>query len=95
MVFVGYDTDGECLWDYPNGDNMTKPLDEDFNATSPITKGGISLVQPKMAKGGVYAPADVKLIKDALVFYVRHNGNITEQEESQVVNLMHRLNNRT
>lgn len=82
---------------------MGKPLDEDFNfnltgTASSITTGGVSLVNtsaPKQAKGGVYAPADVKLIKDALVFYVRHNGSITEQEESQVVNLMHRLNNRT
>ena len=45
---------------------MTKPLDDDFNynvtTTSSITQGGISLVQPKMSKGGVFAPADVKLI---------------------------------
>lgn len=77
---------------------MTKPLDDDFNfdVKSGITEGGISMVtQPKQARGGIYAPADVKLIKDALLFYVQHNGNITDQEESQVVNLMHRLNNRT
>lgn len=49
---------------------------------------------PKMAKGGVYAPADVNLIKDALLFYVQHNGNITEAEESQAANLLHRLNSR-
>ena len=48
----------------------------------------------KQVKGGVFAPTDIKLIKDALVFYVRHNGSITEQEESQAVSLMHRLNNR-
>ena len=59
-----------------------------------ITEGGIGLTQPKQAKGGVFAQSDIKLIKDALVFYVQHNGNITEQEESQVANLMHRLNNR-
>ena len=59
-----------------------------------ITEGGISLVQPKQAKGGVFAPADTKLIKDALLFYVKHNGDITTTEESQVANLLHRLNNR-
>ena len=66
----------------------------DFTINSKITEGGITLTTPKQAKGGVFAQTDIKLIKDALVFYVRHNGNITEQEESQVVNLMHRLNNR-
>lgn len=65
-----------------------------YDMNSPITEGGITIIKPKEAKGGVFAQADIKLIKDALVFYVRHNGNITEQEESQVVNLMHRLNNR-
>lgn len=72
-------------------------LDDDFNyniGSTRITEGGISMVQPKQAKGGVYAPADVKLIKDALVFYVQHNGNITDAEESQAANLLHRLNNR-
>ncbi len=111
MVFVGYDTDGECLWDYPYGDNMAKPLDEDFmtgnfntavkvnftdltGAASSITTGGISLVstEPKQAKGGVYAPADVKLIKDALAHYARLD--ISDAEQRQIANLMHRLNNR-
>lgn len=97
MVFVGYDTDGECLWNYPNGDNMTKPLDEDFNynftgTPSPITTGGCSLVQPKVAKGGVYAPADVKLIKDALAHYARLD--LSDAEQRQIANLMHRLNSR-
>lgn len=97
MVFVGYDTDGECLWNYPNGDNMTKPLDEDFNynftvTPSPITTGGCGLVQPKVAKGGVYAPADVKLIKDALAHYARLD--LSDAEQRQIANLMHRLNSR-
>lgn len=97
MVFVGYDTDGECLWNYPNGDNMTKPLDEDFNynftsTPSPITTGGCGVFQPKVAKGGVYAPADVKLIKDALAHYARLD--ISDAEQRQIANLMHRLNSR-
>jgi len=73
-----------------------KPLDEDFNYNiSPVTNGGTQISQPKAAKGGVYAPADVKLIKDALVFYAKHNANISDYEERQTVNLLHRLNNRT
>jgi len=66
---------------YPNRDNMT----------------GETWVQLKDAKGGVvYAPAfDVKLIKDALVFYVDHNGSISDYEKRQAVNLLHRLNNPT
>jgi hypothetical protein len=64
-----------------------KPLDDDFNYDIPPS-------EPKAAKGGVYAPADVKLIKDALVFYAKHNANISDAEERQAVNLLHRLNNR-
>jgi len=75
---------------------VTKPLDDDFNynvtTTSSITQGGISLVQPKMSKGGVFAPADVKLIKDALAHYARLD--ISDAEQRQVANLLHRLNNR-
>ena len=50
--------------------------------------------QPKMNKGGVFAAADIKLIKDALIFYVKHNGNITDAEERQTSNLLHRLTSR-
>lgn len=49
---------------------------------------------PRQVKGGVYAPADVNLIKNALLFYVQHNGDISVVEESQAANLLHRLNNR-
>ena len=80
---------------------MTKPLDDDFNfnftgAASSITTGGVSLVNttmPKQAKGGVFAPADVKIIKDALAHYARLD--ISDAEQRQIANLMHRLNNRT
>lgn len=105
MVFVGYDTDGECLWNYPNGDNMTKPLDEDFNynftgTPSPITTGGIGMVQPKVAKGGVFAPSDIALIKRALDVYktqlvqTEESERETSSELVQLANLLHRLNNR-
>ena len=65
-----------------------------FDMNSPITEGGITIIKPKQAKGGVFAPADIKLIKAALLFYVQHNGEITDAEESQAANLLHRLNNR-
>lgn len=90
MVFIGYDDDGECLWDYPNGDNMKQPPETMtyMNVKSTITEGGTT--QPRIAKGGVYAPADVKLIKDALVQYSRLD--ISDTEQSQIANLLHRLN---
>ena len=59
-----------------------KPLDEDFN---PSTK-------PKEARGGVYSPADVPLIKRALDHYLRLD--LSNAEINQVANLLHRLNNR-
>jgi hypothetical protein len=92
MVFIGYDDDGECLWDYPNGDNMKQPPETMtyMNVKSTITEGGTT--QPRIAKGGVYSPADVKLIKDALTFYAAHNGQITDLETRSVANLLHRLN---
>lgn len=76
---------------------MTKPLDDDFNYNihqrNSITEGGITLVQPKQAKGGVYAPADVPLIKEALSAYAQTlpEGDV---KINQVANLLHRLNNR-
>lgn len=79
------------------GHIVAKPLDEDFNynitgTPSPITTGGVSLVQPKMSKGGVFAPADVSLIKDALAHYARLD--ISDAEQRQIANLLHRLNSR-
>lgn len=74
---------------------MTTENEVNYNVGSGITEGGITLAQPKMAKGGVFAIADIELIKNALVFYAKHNGNVTEAEERQAVNLLHRLNNRT
>lgn len=73
---------------------MTKPLDDDFNytvASSKITEGGTV----KQSKGGVYAPADVELIKNALTFYIQEkDGIISQAEKKQIANLLHRLNNR-
>lgn len=73
-----------------------------FNVTSDksITTGGISLAQPKQAKGGVFAPADIALIKRALDVYKTQlvQTEVSEREPSaelnQLANLLHRLNNR-
>lgn len=45
----------------------------------------------KEAKGGAFAPTDIKLIKEALTFYVKHNGDLVDAEERQIVNLLHRI----
>lgn len=81
---------------------MGKPLDEDFNynINTSITQGGISLVQPKQVKGGVFSQADIPLIKRALDHYKTFlvQTEVSEREPStelnQLANLMHRLNNR-
>lgn len=50
-------------------------------------------LSPKQAKGGVFAPADVSLLKDALRTYIQvKSDTISTAEERQVVNLLHRLN---
>lgn len=67
---------------------MNEPTETtNYAVNSGITEGGIT--QPRVAKGGVYAPADVKLIKDALTHYARLD--ISEAEQRQIANLLHRL----
>ena len=46
--------------------------------------------EPRQAKGGVFAPADIKLIKDAVTQYAQNSND--DQTVKQVVNLLHRLN---
>lgn len=65
-----------------------------------ITEGGISMVQPKQAKGGVFAPSDIDLIKKALYVYkdkimeALPNEREPDAELNQLANLLHRINNR-
>lgn len=47
---------------------------------------------PKQVKGGVFAAADIVLIKNALSYYARLD--ISDAEQRQIANLLHRLNNR-
>lgn len=51
----------------------------------------LSMGDKMTAKGGVFAPADINLIKRALLVFV-HNESLSTAEERQVVNLLHRLN---
>jgi hypothetical protein len=39
----------------------------------------------------VFAPADNKLIKDALLYYVKYNQSISVEDEKHATNLLHRL----
>lgn len=49
--------------------------------------------EPKQAKGGVFAPADIKLIKRALLVFVHNTTDpLSTADERAVVNLLHRLN---
>lgn len=51
--------------------------------------------EPKQSKGGVFAPSDINLIKDAILFYVQHPDAVLRPGQNrQAVNLLHRLNNR-
>lgn len=98
MVFLGYDTDGECLWGTPKEKlNMGIPLDSDWNdipakIEDDMTDAG-KANQPKERRGGILAPADYTLIKDALSYYTRLD--ISDAQQRQIANLLHRLNNRT
>jgi len=50
---------------------------------------------PKESKGGVFATSDIELIKRALMAFVHNTTDpISANEERQIVNLLHRLNNR-
>jgi hypothetical protein len=55
----------------------------------------------KTNKGGVFAPADTKLILRALEHYKRHLVSLEESERTtsaelnQLANLLHRISNRT
>ena len=48
------------------------------------------MTAPKEARGGTFAPADIKLIKTALIEYTKSH-NLDDVEQSKVVNLLHRL----
>lgn len=47
--------------------------------------------EPKRAKGGVFAPADISLIRLALVQYAQHS-ELSREDEAKIMSLLHRLN---
>lgn len=47
---------------------------------------------PKEAKGGAFAPADMKIIKEGLLFYLDVANDLTTEEQRHISNLLHRLN---
>lgn len=46
--------------------------------------------QPRESRGGAIAPADVKIIKEALCAYVK-NLDPNDSEVTKIANLLHRL----
>ena len=75
------------------------PSNEQTMATITITSQGSTLTTaspvlqtPKEVKGGVFAAADIAVIKDALAHYARQD--LTDFQQRQVANLLHRLNSR-
>ena len=45
----------------------------------------------KRVKGGIFAQADIDLLKKALDFYVKNNENLSTNEQSKISLLFHRL----
>lgn len=68
----------------------------DAGKADPEDWGSVRAVsEPKAVKGGVFAAADIKLIKDALSTYIQVNAEkMPDTEVHQIVSLLHRLNNR-
>ena len=74
---------------------MSKPLDEDFNYDiKPVivdaipTHGAHS--QPREARGGAFAPADMPLLKEAL-YALAKTLDADDDRVSKVANLLHRI----
>lgn len=52
----------------------------------------IETIKPKEAKGGAFAPADIKLIKKILLATLSDtNNSLSTEEERQAAQLVHRL----
>lgn len=69
-----------------------------IDTTPLMTTTNVTTSAPREAKGGVFAPADMALIKKALQFYVENALDVSSaavSEHRQIANLLHRLNNRT
>ena len=49
------------------------------------------LIMPQEVKGGVFAPADIGIIKLALIQYAQRS-ELSREDEAKVMSLLHRLN---
>ena len=47
--------------------------------------------EPRQAKGGVFAPADIGLIRVALIQYAQRS-ELSREDEAKIMSLLHRLN---
>jgi hypothetical protein len=70
----------------------TAIVDFNYNGQTTITEGGVSMTQPKQVKGGTFAPVDIEIIKEALGWYVKNCYGISDVDERNIANLLHRLN---
>ena len=46
---------------------------------------------PQRVKGGVFAQADIDLLKKTLDYYIKNNTNLDSKEQSKISLLFHRL----
>lgn len=68
-------------------------MSQGANIEEDMTDAGKATSGPRQVKGGVFAQSDIDLIKNALAKYICFD--ISDAEQRQVANLLHRLNNRT
>jgi hypothetical protein len=72
---------------------MSKHFNDDYDFIPAMgTEARSEEYAPKAAKGGVFAPADMKVIKEALEYYIHNSTSFNISEERHITNLLHRLN---
>jgi hypothetical protein len=73
---------------------MSIPLDDDWNKVPPVTVDAIPThgahSQPRAARGGAFAPADIPLIKEAL-YALRDKLSEDDDRLTHISLLIHRL----
>lgn len=94
----GYQSSNISLWynselveNYTEKRHASKYIMTNKPLSTEIYQDSIEVTSPRTAKGGTFATADMRLIRDALMFYVKNNGDITDADTSQASNLIHRL----
>lgn len=82
---------GNLVENYTEKRHASKYIMTNKPLSTEIYQDSIEVTSPRTAKGGTFATADMRLIRDALMFYVKNNGDITDADTSQASNLIHRL----